>query len=682
MFGFNRKTRLPQTHNEEVQYVDDQYKIRREERIGFELQWRLNLAFIEGNQFLDVNPYNKMLQEIPRMHDYEERECFNQIAPVMETRYSRLSRLRPILKSRPATTQQKDIHAAKVGSTLLRNVYYEKGIGSLMNECYAWMETCGCVLTKNGWDPEKGLVLANYVEMMQDPEGEWKAEEIVMREGDLAVAVCPSHEIFPDSSYRQKVSACRSILHVKAYHVDEVADIWNVKVDPEDVVVTQLQKAMVGLSGLGYGLGNYMFANVKLKEHALVKEMWMRPSREYPRGRLIIVANKIRIYSGPLPYEIGDDGDVGLPFVKLDCIERPGVFWGKSVVERLIPLQRRYNAVRNRKAEYLNRAAIGGLWVEEGSVDMDDVEANANTPGYIGRVNRGYKFPQERQLPPLPDAFNIEEHNLLQEFNMLAGTSDLTRMSKAPPGVKSGKAISLSLEQDDARQHSTALNVEQFLVENGKQWLRLTRQFKKAPDILRSVGEDNLVEVIDWCGADLVKADDVIVEALSPMLESPIQRRQLIFDLLGAGLLVDPETGRIDKDARAKVFEMLQLGNWEAGDSEEQLHISRAKRENLGIENGQMPMAVVYDDHVLHVKYHNKHRLTAEYEALISQNPVVDQIFRHHVDQHLLAMAFQAQQMMAPVLQGGPPGPPGQPAIQPAPGAGAPLMAAGGPVQR
>ena len=45
------------------------------------------------------------------------------------------------------------------------------------------------------------------------------------------------------------------------------------------------------------------------------------------------------------------------------------------MVERAIPVQRAYNAVKNRKHEFLNRIAMGVLTVEDGSVDTDNLES-------------------------------------------------------------------------------------------------------------------------------------------------------------------------------------------------------------------------------------------------------------------------------------------------------------------
>ena len=96
------------------------------------------------------------------------------------------------------------------------------------------------------------------------------------------------------------------------------------------------------------------------------------------------MAGQTLLEFSPLPYKVGPDMTFALPFTKCVCIKRPGVFWGKTVVERLIPLQRRYNALRNRKAEYLTACALGTWVVEENSIaDMDEFEANVGKPNYI-----------------------------------------------------------------------------------------------------------------------------------------------------------------------------------------------------------------------------------------------------------------------------------------------------------
>jgi len=623
-----------------INLVNDEFKRRQQERMPFELIWRLCIAFIEGNQYLDINPAVQTLEEVPKLFWWQEREVFNQIGAITETRIAKLSRMRPILKTRPGTDAQEDIRSAKVGSQLLKNIYNDQGIRNLMGEVYAWMEATGSCLFKHIWNPNKGEIIGKAV-ITNDETGETTEEEL--REGDLDVIVVPSQEIYPDSNYRQDVENCRSIIHAKAYHVDEIEETWGVKVEPEDTTAMQLQTSMVGVGGLGYGMGGFRYSTTRLKDHAVVKEYWERPTRKFPEGRLIIVAGGKLLYFGPLPYPVGEDEKPALPFTKVDCIERPGVFWGRSVVERLIPIQRRYNALRNRKAEYLNRAAIGQWSVEDGAVDMEIFESEAGAPGAIHVYKKSGSPPQLVQTPPLPAAFETEEQSLLQEFTALSGVSDLSRQSKAPPGVKSGVALSIALEQDDTRLSATASNIEQFLIKSGKIWLRLYKTFVKGVRTLRAIGENNVVEVLDWTAAD-IRSDDVVIESFSALAESPAQRRQMVFDLLNAGLFNDPETGRITKEGRAKILEMIEMGNWETADDDDQLHVAKAERENRQMAQGGAPQAVNYDDHVLHISRHNKFRLTTDYEQMLAQNPAIDQIFQAHVNMHLAYLAPQQEE--------------------------------------
>lgn len=647
VFGGGKED-APAYNEDLVNFVEREYNRRIEERRPYEIQWRLNLAFYEGNQFVDINTASMTLEEQPILYDWEEREVFNHTAPNIETRISKLKRIRSLLKVRPGTTEQKDVHSSKVGSHILKTSYADQNMRDKYNDELAWMEICGTVLEKKVWNPKLGAVVG--IIQNQDPEtGETAQEEVY--EGRTETIVCPPQEILPDSCYHQDVDVCKSIIHHRAIHVDQIFEDWGVRVAPEKAEAEKLQKSMIGTGGLGYGQGGFRMYTVKLENHAIVKEYSERPSKKYPQGRFIVIANKKLLYAGPLPFKVDDDQKPGLPFVKLVCLQRPGCFWGKTVIERLIPVQRRYNALRNRKAEYLNRCAIGQWMKEEESVDEDQFEMDAGAPGAIHTYRRGSRQPNMVQNPPLPNAFETEEQTLLNEFAILSGVSEVSRDSSVPSGVNSGVAIGLLKEQDDTRISNTADNIDRFMILGGKMELRLNRQFVTLPRTLHSIGKDNVVEVIDWIGSDL-HADDVVLDNASALTESPTQRRAMVFDLIKSGLMNDPDTGRIDREMRSKLFEMIEFGDWESADDETQLHLGKAERENRSLEKGQFLQPVSFDDHIIHISRHNKYRLTTDYEELIAQNPMVDQLFAAHVEMHVIymrqaAMAQMQQQMAA-----------------------------------
>jgi len=662
-----------------IQLVEDEFARRQTERRPFELQWRLNLAFLDGNQYIDIDPHSNELVEIPKVAAWQEREVFNHIAPIVETRVSRLMRAQPTLKARPATEEAEDLASAKVCTRLMQQILAEQLDREHRQEMLTWLESCGTVFLKNIWNPRAGRIvgraavqgalketmqhqeepelndegtktLAKEMTMAleQPPEEETQVEEtddgivaatiVPVHEGDVSVVVVPPYEIYPDSAWHSSIDVCRSIIHARAYSIEQIYEMYGVLVDPEPVESWELEATTLGLGGLGYGRGGYKISVQSRKDHAVVKEYWEAPSLRYPEGRLIVVAGRKLLHVGPLPFAVGADDRPALPFVKVTSIMKPGCFWGRSLIERLIPIQRRYNALRNRKAEYLNRAAIGQMWVQEGAVDLDELEVNGGMPGWICVVKPGFTPPQYFTFPPLPSAFETEENNLLNEFTIISGVSEIARHSQAPPGVKSGVALDIALEQDDTRLSHTVVNIESAFIEAGKQWLRLYRQFATVPRIIRNVGTQNTLEVLQW-DRNNIRSDDVVIETSALVSETPAVRRQMVFDLLNMGLFNDSDTGRLSKEGRTKVFELLEMGHWEFGDEADKLHIAKAQRENRMMMDMQLADVADYDDHAAHIEAHNQWRLTIEYEeANKAQNRVLDAIFSRHVEQHLAMM--------------------------------------------
>lgn len=628
----------PPSEAEEVGLVDAEFKRRQDERRPYELQWRLSLAFLDGNQYLDIAPGVMDLVEQPILFDFMEREVFNHCAPNIETRISKLKKVRPILKVKQSNRDRKNLHSSRVGTQILKDAEDDQRQRDRYNEELNWMEACGTVFEKKVWNPNIGRLIG-YAQDQQT--GQQKA----VCEGDMETIVVPPQEFYPDSCYAKDIEYLKSCIHAKAFHVDEIFETWGVRVAPEDMEVQKLVKSMTGQGGLGYGQGGFRFQTVKIKDHAIVKEYSELPSKKFPKGRLIIVAGGKRLYSGPLPFNVGDDNKPGLPFRRLICLERPGCFWGKTVLERMIPVQRRYNALRNRKAEYLNRCAIGQWTAEEDSIDQETFEATAGEPGAIHWHRHSSNPPRPVQNPPLPNDFDEELQALLTEFSILSGVSEVSRDSTAPAGVKSGVAIGLLQEQDNTRISNTADNIERFKLQTGKMHLRLCKQFVQFPRTLHIMGKNNVAEVIDWMGSDL-NSEDVILDSAPSAGESISQKRQMVFDLLGTQLLQNPDTGRMDKEMRSKVLEMIEMGEWTSADDEEQLHMSKAERENKSMEQGQPAMPANFDDHIIHVIRHNANRLNVEFEELIAQNPLVNQLYDMHVGAHLQLIQQEAMRQM------------------------------------
>jgi len=624
---------------QEVEFEDDilnevvkDFEQRKRDRQSLELQWRLNMNFYDGNQFVYVNRQTKNVEEVERMYWYQEMEVFNQIAPIIETRLSKLGRLRPIQKTRPATNTDADINNSKVCNKLLESYYYDREMRDQQSVANTWSEVLGGVIWKNLWNEELGGSITN-------------TDVGILKEGDAQSIPINYFEIYPDSIWHENIKDCKSIIHAKAYTVEEIKEIWGKEVPGSEVNVLSVTGTEMNSGTLDSMGASYKITNRTQRNSALVIEKWERPSKKYPNGRLIICTEKELLLVTDLPYLVGEDNTRGLPFVSQKSIKVPGRFFGKSIIERLIPLQRRYNSLKNRKAEYYNRVTIGQLVYEEGSIDEDFLEEEGAAPGAMIPYKQGFNPPRFMEFHNLPSSMEMEEQNILHDFIRISGVSEISRDSSAPTGVSSGRALGILQEQDETRLSLTASYITDANIEIGKQVLRLYKQFADTDRVIRSVGENLEVEILTW-DASNITSDDVYIESQSQSIESPSQRRNMVFELLQYGLYNDPETGRLTKEGISKLFDVIDLGNWEAGSDTEKLHISKADRENQAFVTGKWEDIDSYDDHMIHIQRHNRFRLTSDFEKMIAENPNLGVALEYHVMQH----AGKIQEMNQPQM--------------------------------
>lgn len=70
------------------------------------------------------------------------------------------------------------------------------------------------------------------------------------------------------------------------------------------------------------------------------------------------------------------------------------LLYGKNgLVSLLVPLQRAYNAIKNREMEYINRITMGVLCVEDGSVDIDELCEDGTHAGKVIVYRQGANAP-------------------------------------------------------------------------------------------------------------------------------------------------------------------------------------------------------------------------------------------------------------------------------------------------
>ena len=588
--------KMSKTNSKIVEEVVSDYLSRREARRSLEAQWQLNINFMMGNQYSYIAS-NGGLNQDTKQYFWQEKEVFNQIAPIVETRISKICSNTPSVTVVPATTDEADVESAKLSKEIINSVSSRLNLPDIIKTATTWSEICGTVFYKVMWDTNSGKMVA------VDELGNQ------INEGDVNIEVVSPFEIFPDNISCERIEDVKSLIHARAMDISEIKTEWGVDVDEELVHSFSLDGHASNLGGLGYDAHINKVANVELANHAIVIERYERPNKKYPNGRLTIVAGGKLLFDGELPYFNGEMGNRTFPFVKQISNYMPGSFFGVSVVDRLIPLQRAYNAVRNRKHEYFNRSVMNVLAVEDGSVDTDALEIEGLSPGKVLVYRQGSKTPEIMQNPKLTIDFDTEEERLLGEFKTISGISELMTSTYANYTNMSGVALELLAEQDNTRL-LTAIDSSKLAVKIiAKYALRLYKQYAVLPRLLKIAGESGNVQLYYWDKNEIC-SDDVVFDSSSNTSETLAQRRTMLLDLIKQGLMFD-ENGKFSQSTRKKCLDLLGFGMWENSTDITALQISHAKEENIAVSSNEK-IEILSIVKYSYVKKTSKHQKTSE----------------------------------------------------------------------
>lgn len=550
--------------------VTNDFLRRQEERRLTERGWQLNLNFVRGNQYCDINSKGEIFEEDKKYY-WQSRRVFNHVAATVDLRCSKLGRIRPALIVTAASNEESDRQSAILASAILSSVSEGADLDGIISDATVWSETCGTAFYKVIWDGNAGAAVG------ADTNGRR------LRQGEANISVVSPFEIYPYSLSVENVDEQPSIIHAKAVPVQDIYSAYGVKLEGRDIE---------DMSGVRHGC-------------ELVIERYERPFEGAPNGRFTVVAGGALLYDGALPYINCDGGERGYPFIKQISMPRAGCFFGGSVVDRLIPLQRAYNAVKNRKHEFLNRISMGTVAVEDGSVDTDELIEDGLTPGKILIYRQGAKPPEMLTLGSVPAEFSEEEQNLLREFAKVSGTGELTENADGYAGITSATGIQLVLEQDEIRMEFAYQQIKRALKGIGRHVLRLYRQFATDVRLLKAAGENRTLSVHYFKGSD-ISSDDVSLEADNEANLSPAQRRTLVYEMLDRGLFSDGE-GKLTPSAKNKVLQLLGYNVSGERDLAE-LNRVRAGEENLEMRAGYVEVKD-YDDHAVHISEHTAYLL-------------------------------------------------------------------------
>lgn len=570
-----------------------EFEKRKLSRLAYERQWELNLAFASGKQYADVDLRGDITESEKRFF-WQERGVYNHISTLIETRIAKLLRVNPVLSVRSASDDDGEINNARLAEKILSDTFSKQSFFSTVRSVTKWSEYCGTGFYKVVWNTNGGAKI-----------GVNDGKDVF--EGEVEIASVSPFAIFPDNLSAENLDFVNDLIYAKVASVTDVKANYGIEVE---------------------GKNNKILGGGELENSVLLIERYIKPNVEMPNGRLIIVAGDKLAYYGDLPYVNGKDGRRTFPFVMQTACSHAGEFFGRSIIERLIPVQRAYNAVKNRKHEFLNRLTMGVIAVEDGSVDTEDLEIEGLPPGKLIVYRQGSKAPEIVSENALPPDFENEEVRLLNEFVSVSGVSEVASNSENG-GAISGTALEILIEQDNVRLTATAESIRGAYIQISTQILRLYREFMVGMRALKTMDEESRTRVY-YVDKNVLTSDDVVIVNENELLYGENKRRSMLLELYKSGVF-NGSDGKLRAETKSKILSLLGYADVDGESSLLKLHEEKARRENKTLLTSNLE-ADVYDEHSLHIDEHTRYALSED-ENLSYEEKMH---FAEHINSHRL----------------------------------------------
>ena len=594
LFNFKEKEPPRGEYKEDIlAMIEDECRRRHEERHPLELGWMLCSDFYSGHQYRDINPYRGELEDYDPPYDYMERGVYNRISPLIETRIANFKSLDFSMAVHPATCEMSDYEKSLVASRLLTQTQYKCDFLSKKDSLVLWSEICGTSFMLSWWDDSKGDAVSD-------------GEKLIAL-GDLDFGVLTPYEVLPESIYKENLFDQSSIIIEQVVSVSEVDRRFGVRVKPRKVDTYALVPT-AGVGGLGY-VGTTFSAGLReAKDSTYLRTYMEKPTARHPSGRMFIATPDRILYYGTLPID-------EYPLAMLRCKRVAGMFFGKSVIEDLIPLQRAYNGVKNKIHDHIRTLALNPLLVPEGSVDdIDSLASMGVAPGDIVEYNPDRGEPKPLAVQGIDSSVFEECENISHEMEYVAGLSHLGATGNGVSATTSATAIERLREIDGVRLALSGDEIRAAVLAAAKIWLKL---YKVHGDIIHieklSGGYDKSANLV-WCGED-INSYDIVFESENSLLHSDQSRIAAIKSGIEMGLF-NGEDGKIPRLIRKKLLSGMHLGDFLKNLYEDDLQSAAARRENGELLRGASLPVSSYDDHELHIAEHRRAALDYTYKKL------------------------------------------------------------------
>ncbi len=590
----------------------ERLKLAGDVRRRYEPDWKLNLAYINGEQHIYWDLSSRAIKQVeyPAFTPVITRNVMGKIQQIGK---SRLLKADPVPMVLPMTADNRDKIVADICAAALKQWSREDDGDERIRDMADWQLATGNGFFKTYWDSLDKKPRVSVVSPFE-------------------ISADPHAKLFGD---------IRWIIHTQFLDPDLVRVLYP-DVPPKLLTATRRDSEnSVDVSRFtgGAKTGGEISGIV-------VHEYWEKPWPGCEEGRLIIFTESGVIKEGPFPYN-----HKTLPFSHAGHVKRTDSIWHRAHHDFLRPLQDEVNRAEQQIVQ--NRALANGKWGIPAEIEMEEMPDG--NPRQILRWS-GQTGVAPIQFPGVrfDQWVGGEPDRLAYAMGDLAGQHEVSN-GAVPGRVEAASAIQLLMEQDDSIMQEARRSLEQAIAHSATMQLQLFKQYGDATSQVKAYNKDGRLELHEFKKDEIQLDQRVVVRSTTGLPSSPSGRREMVKELLGMQL--------IDQN---HALEMLQIMPEELDLLSDQADRNKAVRENqrfrlvkgeVDPNNPIVAWPLEWDNHAVHQKIHSDFTKSEEFEALPDEAKLA---FEFHMDMHeqwieyLSGVEAKKQQ----ILMGQIPGPP------------------------
>ena len=558
------------TNEELVKWIQDNKQRERNRNRPVFSEWVNVIAAFHNRPDLQVDEDFRMLNRLTaeQKKDLEEI-AVNWVQPHIRTAAAHLQKSRPALSCVPATTDDSDVQAARLGDRFIKAEWEQQQMPIKRIEKSIWMIATGTGIWHVYFDPSEGPLNQGV------PIGQIVTE-----------TVNPFKIVFEPN--RTDYTKCRWAIMTQRLPIDEIEEKFGES-------YKQLNNGMpLTLTGESHSQRDINVGNtdafdifetnyssmmgidrttVDEGEWADIDTLYYLPTAQYPEGIYAIICESKVLYSGPYPYPFLNK----LPFCVFREIPSPWRFYGEGSASHVMRAQENYVYLRKMERRIIRNFA-NPKWLLPKGLRINKSLLTDENQRFVSYDSKNGQKPEFVSGANPPQSLNNAMDRARDEGMRASGINEAT-MGQAPQGITAGRALLALQEQDATRLGITVELNEREYSRWGTMVLQFAKNFYKEERKYHMAGEgmSGMLNTFDM--ADLATCEDVLCQPGSAMPQNRAAKQETAIQFFNLGVLGNPQ----DPETMTRLRKILEFGQIEDIHDDDGLDEQKATAENQQI---------------------------------------------------------------------------------------------------